>query len=57
MAESALQFTSLSSAAWQILSTNLSEGIVSMHFKCGAISNYRFVINLPLSWLAKEFED
>jgi len=55
MAESPLQFTSLSSGAWQFLSTNLSEGTVSMHFKCGAISKYRFVRNLPLSLLAKEF--
>jgi len=53
--ESALQFTSLSSGARQILSTNISQGSVRTRLKCGGIFNYRFIRNLLLSPLVKEF--
>jgi len=35
MAESALQFASLGSGAWQFFSTNISQGPVAVHFTCG----------------------
>jgi len=49
IAEPCMEFTSLSSAAWQVLSTNILQGSVATHLKYGAIFNYYCTTNLLLS--------
>jgi len=51
----ACKFASLSFGLFQFLSTNISQGSVATHLRCGGIFNYRFSKNLLLSLLVKKF--
>jgi len=45
------------SGYWSLLVkkvSNISQGSVLTHIRCGGISNHEFITNLPLSLTAKE---
>ena len=51
----AWQFAPFSFGAWPLLSTNISQGSVAMHWRGGKIFYYHFSTNLLLNLPVKEF--